>query len=183
VASTDTGRVTWRLPKSEPELFASVRAPVRLDVTFGADAEGRPICSVLLNGGPSGTDGEALCAIITGPGAAAFIEGAPRNARATISMTVGLEERMPAPINLDIGELIVDSTAHLTVGADGRVTDCREGETNFHGSLSAAPTMPSTCGFPGFQAPLFPAVPDGSPPRAGILHMELHVRIGDVRST
>jgi TonB family protein len=183
VDSTDRGRVTWRLPESEPEPFASMRAPVRIDLTFGADAEGRPVCSVLLNGGPSGKDGETLCDFVTGPGASSFIDGAPRDARATVTMTVGLDGQMPPPVSLDLGELVMDTTAYLTIGADGRITDCREGETNIHGSLSPAPVMPGTCSFPGVRALLFPVVPDGSPPRTGILHMELHMRMGGPRNT
>lgn len=185
IAGTDYGRVTWRLPAPEPDAqpqpFADVHAPVRIDLTVGMDAQRRPTCTVLVNGESGHADGDALCRYVSASGDADFMTEAPANVALTIDVAIGLEGAMPPPAPIDRGTLLIDSTARLTIGADGRVADCRVIESNFHEGISAD-TMPmDVCTFPAFGAELFPVMPKGSPDRIGRIRVEMHVRLGAPR--
>lgn len=181
VRGKDEGRVTWRLPAPEDEPFAELQAPARLELTVATAADGRPVCSAKLNGGESGADGEALCAQIAGAGGDAFVRELPRDSAVTMTVAFGLDGEAPAPgTGADRGELFMESLARLTVAADGRVSDCRMGETNVHGEIGPMPT-PVLCRFPGFANRMFPAARAGAAPRSGTMRFEIHVRLGASR--
>ena len=183
IASTDTGRVTWRLPAPAPEPFANVRAPVRIDVIVGMDAERRSTCAVLVNGEPGHADGEALCGIVTSVSNQELMAGAPANVAITVDVAIGLENAMPPPATIDRGTLLVDATARLTIAANGRVTDCQVTETNYHEGLPAGLATLNLCTFPAFRGKMFAADPGSTRERTGRMRMELYVRMGAPRDT
>jgi protein TonB len=182
IAGTDQGRVTWRLPPpdaaQQPQPFADVHAPVRIDLTVGTDAERRPTCTVLVNGESGHAGGDALCSYVSGSGDADFMANAPANVALTVDVAIGLEDAMPPPAPLDRGTLMIDGTARLTVGADGRVAGCQVIETNFHEGIPAEAMPMDLCAFPSFTEEMFAALPKGSADRTGRIRVEMHVRVG-----
>jgi TonB family protein len=179
IPARDSGRVTWRLPETtEDEPFQHVRAPVRIEMTFGKDENERPICSARMNGGPAGTDGEQLCAAVIGPDTQAALDIFPRNSAVTFNVSISLQDDpVPPAADVERGTLFVDATADLTVAADGRVSACLLRETNYHGT-NASIGVPTLCSFPGFHAPMFPTAPANAAPRHGVMRLELYLRTG-----
>lgn len=182
IAGSNSGRVTWRLPAPEPEPFASVRAPVRIDVTIRLDEAREVICTVLINGRPGGTDGDAFCATALAS-AGPPPDHVAANVEITMGVAIGLESAPPPPVNLDRGMLMADATARLTVAGDGRVAHCEVVETNYHNGLPAALGAPDLCSFPALQGKLFPGTPAGGGERPAVMRMELYLRTGPRRST
>ena len=138
---------------------------------------------MLVNGRPGGTDGEALCAFMSLARGGSVMEGAPANAALSVNVAIGLENAMPPGTSIDQGMLLVDSTARLTVNADGRVTDCRVTATNFHQGFPAEFMTINLCTFPAFQGKMFAAVPDRAQERVGLIRLEMQVRLGPPRAT
>lgn len=181
VPGGDAGRVTWRLPEPEPETpepFSDLHAPVRIDLTVGADAQRRPICTVLVNGESGSAGGDALCRYVMASSEAEFMTQAPANVALTLDVAIGLENAMPPPAPLDRGTLMVDSTARLTIGANGQVTRCQVIETNLHEGIPAGAMPMNLCEFPAFGRGMFPVLPKGSPDRTGRIRIEIHFRMG-----
>jgi TonB family protein len=179
VPGTDAGRVTWRLPEPPPtEPYSDVRAPVRIELSFGKDDHDRPICATRLNGGTGGVEGEALCAAVRG-NADAILALFPRNSAMTLDVAVGLDNQpAPAAAMDGRGTLLVDVTADLTVSPDGQVSACTIRETNYHGTMEAGVSVPPICDFPAFRGPIFPTAPDNRTPRHGVIRLELYLRTG-----
>jgi hypothetical protein len=111
------------------------------------------------------------------------MENAPANAAISLNVAIGLENAMPPGLAIDQGMLLVDSTARLTVGADGRITDCRVTATNFHQGFPAELMRVDLCTFPAFQGKMFAAIPDRTQERVGLIRLEMHVRLGPPQAT
>jgi len=175
IAGSDSGSVTWRLPPPLREPFDSVEAPALISITVGVDAARRPLCSVLLNGGSAGAEGEALCASIGEP-SADLLARVPANAAVDLDIAIGLENELPAPAG--VGRLMMDKKARFDVDGDGRISNCTVAETNLHDPMPSEMWAPDLCAFPAFQRPLFPRVEPGAPPRRGEIRYELRLRTG-----
>jgi hypothetical protein len=180
-------------PAQDPFIgLSDLIAPVRLEMAFGVGPDGRPVCRIAVNGqerGPEGGD-NLTCALFMGSDGGERLRQIPSGVALTASITLALDgEELPPRSLVDRGELVFDSSARLRVGRDGRVSNCEALGEHLRGALermqgTADPDMPRLCEIPGLNVQrMFRAAPDGPASRAGLLRMELFLRVETSRST
>lgn len=170
----------------------SLVAPVRFEMELGAGADGRPVCRVAINGAQSGEEsGENIfCLLFMSEQGNEAIGRIPPDVSVTASITMALDDEEVPPRSLvDRGQLVFDSSARVGVDRGGRISNCETLGTQLSGPLAgmqgtADPGMPALCELPGLSDEImFRAAPDGPATRAGLLRMEMFLRIGISRST
>jgi hypothetical protein len=163
-------------------------APARFEMVIGAGVDGRPVCRAALNGERDGE--ELLCAMLMGEDAGAIVGQIPRDVTMTVNVTMALDSQELPPRSLvDRGELVLETSARISVDRGGRISRCDLLGTHMRGPLAGAPgnmdqSGPPLCEMPdiGTEA-MFGAAPDGPAARSGMLHLELYLRVGATRTT
>jgi TonB family protein len=123
VSDTVGSRVRWVLPDERPPRLPF--EPIRFVSSMHVAAGGAITCST--NTSPDARDSmSAECGMFAGSGAARVLRAARTDATITNIFTI-VPEGTPVPSGgpADYGRTMVDAEAALSIGADGRVAECR----------------------------------------------------------
>jgi TonB family protein len=166
VPGKDSGRVTWRLPATEPGMpFSLFRTVSQLR----ADGAGQVDCIVTTNGAPETDATPAFCGDLANSDATQMLRRAPAPMEVTMVSVGGPAdagvERMEAG-EANYGALQYDQMTELVIGQNGRIVQCRVISTNIP-STSFFPDISNDCELPPPGAsPMFVPTTDPTPRRA-----------------
>lgn len=167
VRGKDEGRVTWRLPPPSAGMpFARIRTVSRLSSNGGGELS----CAVTTNGVAETDVGPNHCGDLSGSGADYMLREVPAPIEVTLVSVVGpAADAGIETVGEDeagYGVLQYELISDLTIGQNGRITQCRIATRNVPLSAPVAEATNACEPPPPGASPLFERTTDPAPRRA-----------------